>query len=578
MFKESYVPPHEPGGGGWSIQQLTLCNLYTQNQYLQNWWTVSNKGLNLCRFIKSKIVLYRQEKTDYIFTYRIEPPYDVSKYYYASHHPYKMLLSKYRIVVPSFQTAPHDKRKYIKKTIGPPRQIKNEWYFQQQFCKLPLLEFACTACSLNSMYMSTKAVNNNVTVLSINTRFFQNPRFQYPMTAGQGYTPKGNNPPYLYGCPLLEPLTASWKNQKIAGNVVYLGDTMTNDEGHPIQTTTETTQYNRLQWGNPFYNRYLDNSMMTFISNCTLSETITKKNETISSLNPQITTEPFIIQCRYNPYKDKGTSNMAYWLSNLDAPNWDPPKDPDLIIQGFPLWILLWGWQEFTEKINKIRIKSGNYMLVIRSDAFDEKLPAYVLVSDSWVGGFAPYHRPPSEISTNDYGHWYPRWKFQEEAIQKILTTGPAVCKNESQDSVQAHFKYNLLFKWGGNPATMENVYDPMSQPIYPTPNYQQLQTEITSPETSIQNYIYNFDTKRDFLTQAATKRIKEIESDDESLFSDGAQHTTDAPLPFKTTPQETPTSEKEKETTLQQQLLLVQQYNSQLRHKLRRLTQIANL
>ncbi len=45
-YKESYTPEKTPGGGGWSIQQLSLGNLFIQNSYLMNKWTRSNISLN----------------------------------------------------------------------------------------------------------------------------------------------------------------------------------------------------------------------------------------------------------------------------------------------------------------------------------------------------------------------------------------------------------------------------------------------------------------------------------------------------------------------------------------------------
>ncbi len=92
--KESYVPPHRPGGGGWGIQQLTLGNLYVQNVYCMNYWTKSNRGYNLCRYNGVKLYLYRQENVDWIFTYNLEEPLTIGKYTYASYHPYKMLQYK----------------------------------------------------------------------------------------------------------------------------------------------------------------------------------------------------------------------------------------------------------------------------------------------------------------------------------------------------------------------------------------------------------------------------------------------------------------------------------------------------
>ncbi len=84
--------------------------------------------------------------------------------------------------------------------------------------------------------------------------------------------------------------------------------------------------------------------------------------------------------------------------------------------------------------------------------------------------------------------------------------------------------RYNFLLKWGGNPSNMETIADPTAQPTGPDPNQLLLPNEIISPENTIANYIYKWDTRRDLLTQAATKRIKECQIYDSTLFTDGKQ------------------------------------------------------
>ncbi len=91
FYKESFTPPRTPGGGGWSIQQLSLGNLFTQNEYFMNWWTHSNKSLNMCRYRGTKFHLYRQQETDWIFTYFTELPQQAGKFWYPSFHPMRML-------------------------------------------------------------------------------------------------------------------------------------------------------------------------------------------------------------------------------------------------------------------------------------------------------------------------------------------------------------------------------------------------------------------------------------------------------------------------------------------------------
>lgn len=133
MFKNSYTPSHEPGGGGWSIQQLSLGILYKENQIVQNYWTRSNYRLNMCRYLGCKIILYRQPFTDYIFHYFHDPLRNVTKYYYASMHPWKLLQLKTKVIVPSFNSQPHKTKQFKKLWIAPPKPFENRWFFNNNY-------------------------------------------------------------------------------------------------------------------------------------------------------------------------------------------------------------------------------------------------------------------------------------------------------------------------------------------------------------------------------------------------------------------------------------------------------------
>nr|UGV34892.1 MAG: ORF1 [TTV-like mini virus] len=564
MYKESFTPPYEPGGGGWSIQQLGLGILYSQNQMFLNWWTVSNKGLPLVRYNGVKITLFRQPETDYIFWYDNEGPIPITKYTYASLHPIKLLLEKHKVIVPSMQTQPHKRKPFKTKWITPPKEMINKWHFQSHIASFPLLTFGAAAVSLQSMFQPRTAINNSITLHSVNTRFFQNPRFQYPGTSTTGYQAKPGT--YIYGIhngavPLKE---------NFIKDFVYLANTMLNDAGD-TRGTSQIATYGAPHWGNPFYVKYLDGSMRTFITDKGYQDLMKDSNinQKLSTIipNPTEKHEPYIYTLRYNPDKDKGTGNVIYWKSNLDSQNWDPPDDPDLKIENFPLWLSLWGFEDYTRKLGKLRNLDQDWMLCIRTKYFSESLPTYVLVSQQFVDGEGPYNVGQDQLSLQDIQHWYPRFRYQKESVSAICQTGPAVCKSEYQKSIQAHIKYDFHFKWGGNPPTMENIFDPNSQPTYDTPDNIRLINEITSPTTSITNYLYNWDIRRDFLTQAATKRITESPENDFSLFTDGIPTTTDIPI-HKEKTQEKTTQEKTQEEVLQQ-LSNILQYNQQLRLRL---------
>ena len=573
MYKESTVLPHEPGGGGWCLQQITLNSLYVQNSMLMNWWTRSNKGLNMCRFLGSKLTLYREENVDYIFTYDIEPPYDVTKYYFASLHPYKLLIYNKRVIVPSMRTQPNRKKKYITKRIRPPKDMMNKWYFQQTFSRFPLIQFAAVACSLDSMFMSKTAINNNVSLHTINTAFFQNSCFHISslQQTTWGYTPKPNT--YIYG---IQQAQLTVLETKIK-NVTYLGNTNINDPGDEIGTHTKE-DYGLPHWGNPFYYSYLNGDMPTFITTIDPEQMIQKAtgDAKLNTIKDQITfkQEPYILECRYNPYHDTGYGNEAYWIPNnvLTRQTWDPLPDPILKIEGFPLWILLWGWEDFTKNQKNISNIDNNYLLVVRTKWLDVKQQQYVFLSPTYIHGQAPYDDGRENMSINDLSNWYPKFRYQKEAIENLLMSGPGVCKAENVKSISAYLKYNLSFKWGGNPAPMESIADPTQQPTYPIPNTFNISNEITDPNTPIENFIYKWDTRRDMLTQKATERITSLDLHEPIIFTDG--ETTAETSKTKTTPQETSTKEKEKES-LQLQLQYQQQYNRILWDRIQQLNKL---
>lgn len=564
MYKESYTPPHEPGGGGWSIQQLGLGILYAQNQLFLNWWTVSNKGLPLTRYGGVKITLFRQPQTDYIFWYDNEGPLPITKYTYPSFHPIKLLLEKHKVIVPSMQTQPNRKKPYKTKWITPPKEMINKWHFQSHISSFPLLTFGATAVSLQSMFQPRNAINNSITLHSVNTRFFLNPRFQYPGSSTSGYQPKPGT--YIYGIHNGEiPLKTNYIK-----NLVYLANTMINDAGDE-RGTSDIKTYGAAHWGNPFYVKYLDGSMRTFISQKPYTDlmsntNVTKKLQEVEA-TPTEKHEPYIYTLRYNPDKDKGTGNSVYWISNLNSQSWDPPDDPELRIDNFPLWLSLWGFEDYTRKTGKLRNLDQDWMLCIRTPYFSEKLPTYCVVSQTFVDGEGPYHVDQNELQLQDIQHWYPRFRYQKEAISSICLTGPGVCKSEYQQSVQAHLKYDFRFKWGGNPPTMENIFDPNSQPTYDTPDNIRLLNEITCPTTNPANYLYTWDVRRDFLTQKATERITKSSTDDYSLFTDGTTTSTDIQIQQTQTQKKTTTEETQEE--ILQQLSNILQYNQQLRQRL---------
>lgn len=573
--KESFVPPHTPGGGGWSFQQLSLGNLYTQKCEFMNIWTRSNKSLNLCRYYGTKVTLYREQNVDYVFTWYKETPKTVEKYFFSSHHPLRLLTHNRKVVVPSFLTQPHKKKPYKTIFIPPPTLLKNQWFFQQHLAPFPLVTFFVSACSLTGMFGSKYALNNNALIWCLDTRYIKNPNFQYVKTTEPpfGYQPDPSY--YLWALPAGK---EKFTENKLS-DCIYLGNSHLNQAGDHIPTTaTSITQYGKGSWGNPFWWQYTTLQVRLLQTPVDTNKNLNyyvQNAKTTTLIESWEKTNPYTFTVRYNPFKDKGDGNEVYFIPNYDLKqrNWEPTSDPSIHFSGFPLWMMLWGIEAILNKMGKCPKLDEDWICVIRSRYLFPQEPQYVLLSYNFVHGTGPYDTDRENIAPLDEVSWYPKFKFQREALNAIIETGPAVCRADEVKNIQAKMKYKSFFKFGGNPPPNEIPTDPTTQPITPTPGGLDLQNEIISPTTSIQSMLYQWDFRRDYITPKATERIKTSEIDDQFMFTDGISTSTDVHLqrPQETQTQETPETQ---EKTLLLQLQQLQQYNLQLQHRFRQLKQ----
>ncbi len=80
-----------------------------------NYWSVTNSGLNLVRYNGCKIRLYRQKSTDYAFQWFTEEAINAGKILVPCiSSTEKWILTKNRVIVPSFDTQPQQKEKHTK--------------------------------------------------------------------------------------------------------------------------------------------------------------------------------------------------------------------------------------------------------------------------------------------------------------------------------------------------------------------------------------------------------------------------------------------------------------------------------
>nr|UGV34843.1 MAG: ORF1 [TTV-like mini virus] len=582
LYIDSITPFHLPSGGGFSLTQFTLQNLFDQHLRLRNWWTKSNELLPLIRYTGATMYLYYQENVDYIFAYDNCFPMKASRLTYNSTQPSVMQLMRHRKVVPCkhFQRR---KRPYKKVKIAPPSQLLNKWYFQYDLADIPLVNILCTVASLDRWYAPASAKTPTIQLHSLDTKIWQKHNFKAQTT--YGYVRKDGE--LLFGFEQVHKLS---KNIKW-GDFIYLGDALNIGEGIEYRSVPGTgeTKYNhwvttRTNWGNPFMRDYLDKTKLTVITHKSWNDIKTylaTKNYNPETQLDDTTLTWFreveldnIIPCRYNPYADKGQGNVVYFLdiTNNASQTWEPPDKPELIARDLPLWTLLWGLVDWQKRANIITSVETHSILVVKTQYIKPPESYYVFLGDDFLlqrSPYFPYSEHDPMISKSDEQNWHPKVSFQLTAINQICRTGPGTVKLPENNSCEAHIKYKFHFKIGGCPPPMELISDPSKQPKWPLPNNFNEQPSLQSPATPFQYFLYNFDQRGDYLTEKAIKRLKKDFTAKEH-FSEIAG-PTGLNIPTEKTQEsdsETSTTEEE-QTTLQQQLLQQRKEQLRLRHRI---------
>lgn len=576
-YANSVTPKNVPGGGGWSLQTFTLENLFDDFQRLKNIWTESNAGLPLVRYLGCTFKFYQSLETDYLVHYdRCWPMVD-TPYTHADCSPTGMFLKKRKITIPSRQTQ-INKKPYKKVHIKPPTQMQTKWYFQHDLCKTPLLMLTATSVSLTNPYCYPKAKSNNITLYMLNSFIFQKPNFQnFPQTTG--YSPKRAEDThqqhfgdlYLWATHSTNPSEALevTNTTNLSGQLYFLGNTKTFNQGTPLKKDTNNTLNN---WGNPFYHTHADKDSTTiYISYMSCTDYKELLNNATTSKTYHLTrTEPIYFEYRYNPETDTGANNKVYLVSNSSAQSFQEPQNTNLIFEGFPLYILLWGWPDWIKKAKLTINPDENQILVLKTDQLHgTKQPYYIPINKTFIEGTNPYTPENTETipapTQYNHDHWYPKLEYQLETIEKICMSGPGCARMPFEHYMQAYCKYKFYFKFGGCPKELQKAYDPCLQPKWATPDNIPGRLEIKNPITNPATEIYSFDWESDYVTEECIQRIKQHTSINPKTVS--ISETNYQPPTKKKAQETTPTEEAKKK--LLKQLQLLQQQRQQLQQLL---------
>lgn len=572
QYQDTIVEEHLPGGGGWSLLLFSLDALWEEHEKDRNWWTVSNKGLPLVRYVGCTFKFFRDLDVDYAVSYELCYPMVDTPYKHANSSPFITLLAKRRFIVPSFRHKPRGKP-YIKKKFHPPSQMKNKWYFQSDICKTGLLMLTTTAVDLNYFSCPPWAISNCITIKCLNPVIFKKKAFRLQQT--QGYTPQ---PGFYYYC------FAPGEHDMKVKNLHYLGGIGQRGIGKRYADNPSTYTTKVTDWGNIFTPEVLQLDIPVFKTTVQISQVFNTSNldTTVQEhVNTTITggtitpvTVPFITTLRYNPHRDTGQNNTIYITSiETEENGFKPPTDENLKIQGFPLWLGLWGWLDWQKKAHWVSHIDASYLCVIESKFTEPELTHFVPIDQSFLDGNGPYNIPEKELSDYTLSTWYPKVANQLVTINSICHSGPGTQKYKNLKQIQAHCFYNFTVKWGGCPAPSVDLTNPCSQPKYTVPDNLVQRLQNQDPKTPPELELHDFDERRQQITTKCIKRIQAYTKTEQTLSPIAG--TTDPPTKTKRQKiqealQASP--EKKEQATLQQQLLQQQQQQHLLRRAILKL------
>nr|UGV35512.1 MAG: ORF1 [TTV-like mini virus] len=564
------IAPHDfPGGGLFSITVFTLNGLFELHQKSRNWWTKSNCNLPLIRYQGCKIRLYNSSSVDYVSVAIRCGELKATEQMFQSCQPSVLALNRNKKIL-LCKNFKRNRRPYKTIFVRPPALLFNKWYFQKEICNYPLLMLLTAAASFDRYYLPASAMSETIGFTCLNTSFFQIHDFKTKGT--KPYIP--NDQFALFG---IGTQHTSWETAK-ASDLVLLGDPTEFSRGDPIGQNTNwdthiTTYFtSRQKWGNPFnpywFGSNIDDGLvgiMAITQGKTVLETFkekttSQKQNTMAKSILQKPTKPFTIQCRYNPQPDMGHNAVFITRIVNDNQPWHKPAADTLIQEGYPLWLIYWGWHDYLVKAHAVQNLDTDYINVIVSDYIshtpkDQQIDYYVPLDYWFLKGRSPYTHEDNDIKGYDWYNWHPKANFQMQTISHILQTGPATAKLPPLVSAEAHCTYKFYFKVGGCPPSMDEVCNPQTQPTYPQPGNLLSSILLQNPEYPIQYYINSFDQRRDLLTSRAAKRLKEDTGFTDSIFKPTGKTLLDVQVQSPETSSEETSDEEKSEETLQQQL-----------------------
>ncbi len=364
----------------------------------KNIWTSSNVNFDLCRYTGCKFIFYKHPYIDFVLSYKRQYPLSLSFADIMNCHPYMILQSQHKIIIPSMKHNPKGKP-YVKKKMKPPKQMTNKWFFQDMFSDKPLILLTAAVCDLSMPYLGPSGENTLISLTCLNIHNCYD---------------VGN-----WGAPEYKP---------------YSTFTGTKVKYKPRKASTET----EFQLG----------STGVGYSDGWFSKQLLQAEYIAFTQDKKV---PPVYYARYNPAIDDGVGNSVYLCSVSTSDFNKPASDKVLIASNKPLWMLLFGFVDYVRHIKRPVETMSIYYLVIETKYIHATFTGtrtylHIPLDLSFIEGKGPYN---SLASDKWLTRWYPTLVHQQQSMNNIVKAGPFIPK---PDPTKANWElhYNSTFFLSG--------------------------------------------------------------------------------------------------------------------------------
>lgn len=614
---------YDPFGGGISTLNFNLKWLFEEYTKHRNTWSRTNDGLELVRYKGCSFKVYRHPTCDFFIKYNRKYPFTDSQLTGPKLHPANIMLEKRKIIVKSYKTKPKGKAtKYFR--IRPPTLFTDKWYFQRDFCEVPLANLGVSIGNLRFPFCSPQT-DNPCIKFQVFSKIFENMLSINPDLLQSNYQN------------LINYLNRHWNETQATGTITnfrnpervatvfntfkteeHIKDPKistdgTNPNKEPLPSTNYYGRVNSL-WGDYVYKKQI---VTDFETNAQRYYAARKGNNPAFSSAQQLNHKTglfssiflskqrlspdfpgFYQEVVYNPNNDRGIGNKV-WLDicmKQDA-KWSPGSTKYPIVD-LPLWMVFLGYSDYCAKA----IRSPGYWKESRITIICPYTDPPLYRELDQDQGFVPFDANFGDGKMPDGAPYIPieyRFKWyicafhQQNFMNSMAQCGPFAYDGSEKSAVlSAQYKFTFLF--GGNPITQQTIKDPCTQTTYPFPETsgKPATVQITDPELIDEGYFFKaWDIRRGIFGERAIKRVSAKQIITESLTGPKRPRLEVPPIaeegspthhrgsslwsPFsdKTQTSQEENEEEKKETPqIQQQLLSQLQEQKRIKSKLKQL------